>query len=296
MIKTTNLRKVYRIGTEKIVALDNINLEVEEGTVCCILGTSGSGKSTLLNQLAGLEKPTRGEVAVRGRRISKMTEKELALFRQQSIGFVFQSYNLLPGMTAIENVALPLTFRGMRRRERLRLAERMLTQVGLGDRKKHNPNEMSGGQQQRVGIARAFVTNPAVVFADEPTGNLDTHTTKEIMTLFLDFSRQKGTTIILVTHDASLANYADRIVTIVDGRVVDDKPNQSLYDAERRQADAEKAWEEDRMPPEGLALLGPGGAEGPGAPPAGEESQAADPPFHTAEEATKQPSMGGQSK
>ena len=249
MIKTVDLRKAYRIGNEKVVALERINLEIEEGQVCCILGTSGSGKSTLLNQLAGLEKPTRGDVIVRGKMISKMTEKELALFRQESIGFVFQSYNLLPGMTAIENVAMPLTFRGMRRKERTNLAIRMLEQVGLGERMKHTPSEMSGGQQQRVGIARAFVANPAVVFADEPTGNLDTKTTKEIMNLFLDFSRTRGTTIVLVTHDRNLANYADRIVTIVDGAVVSDTPNKSLYEVEKEE-EAAKGPERGPEPPE----------------------------------------------
>lgn len=232
IIKITDLRKVYRVGDEKVVALDKIDLEIEQGIVCCILGTSGSGKSTLLNQLAGLEKPTRGEVVVAGKRISKMTEKELAVFRQQNIGFVFQSYNLLPGMTALENVALPLTFRGIGRRERNRRAKKMLEQVGLSGRASHTPHEMSGGQQQRVGIARAFVANPSVVFADEPTGNLDTKTTREVMHLFLDFSRNKGTTIVLVTHDQALARYADRIITIVDGNVVSDEPNDSLYEKE----------------------------------------------------------------
>lgn len=232
VIRTTDLRKVYRVGDEKIVALNKIDLEVEAGQVCCILGTSGSGKSTLLNQLAGLEKPTRGEVIVQGKRISKMNEKELAKFRQEHIGFVFQSYNLLPGMSALDNVALPLNFRGVGRRERNQRAKEMLELVGLSNRLKHTPSEMSGGQQQRVGIARAFVSNPAVIFADEPTGNLDTNTTREIMQLFLDFSRTRGTTIILVTHDRDLATYADRIVTIVDGAIVSDAMNESRYEKE----------------------------------------------------------------
>ena len=196
MVETKNLRKVYRTGDEKVVALDNIDLTIEQGQVCCILGTSGSGKSTLLNQLAGLEKPTRGTVKIKGELLSKMSEKQLAVFRQKHIGFVFQSYNLIQGMTAVENVAMPLMFRRVSRKKREEAAREMLKQVGLGERMDHRPNEMSGGQQQRVGIARAFVTNPEVVFADEPTGNLDTKTTKEVMEMFLRFAREKGTTPI----------------------------------------------------------------------------------------------------
>jgi len=262
IIKTVDLRKAYRVGTEKVVALGCINLEIEEGQVCCILGTSGSGKSTLLNQLAGLEKPTRGEVYILGRNVSKMTEKQLAHFRQENIGFVFQSYNLLPGMNAIENVAMPLTFRGVSRKKRTAVAKEMLKAVGLGERMKHTPTEMSGGQQQRVGIARAFAARPKVVFADEPTGNLDTRTTREIMELFLNFSRQQNITIVLVTHDRSLANYADRIVTIVDGAVVGDTPNKSLFDVEREEAAKEAAWENDQLPP---ASQPPPGQPGPAA-------------------------------
>lgn len=230
IIKTVGLRKAYKIGGEKVVALDLINLEIEKGQVCCILGTSGSGKSTLLNQLAGLEKPTRGDVYIKGKKISAMSEKQLAHFRQRNVGFVFQSYNLLQGMSAVDNVAIPLTFRGMARRKRVNLAKEMLKSVGLGKRMYHKPNEMSGGQQQRVGIARAFVARPDVVFADEPTGNLDTRTTREVMDLFLGFAREQHITIVLVTHDQHLARYADRIVTIVDGNVISDVQNVSLYD------------------------------------------------------------------
>lgn len=250
IIKTVDLRKAYRVGDEVVVALDCINLEIEEGQVCCILGTSGSGKSTLLNQLAGLEKPTRGNVYILGKNISKMTEKQLAHFRQKSIGFVFQSYNLLPGMSAIENVAMPLTFRGMAKKKRTAIAKEMLKAVGLESRMKHTPAEMSGGQQQRVGIARAFAARPKVVFADEPTGNLDTKTTREIMELFLNFSRRQKITIVLVTHDRNLANYADRIVTIMDGQVVKDTPNKSLFDVEREEAARKAAWENDQLLPQ----------------------------------------------
>ncbi len=230
MIVTKDLRKVYRVGPERVIALESIDLEIPKGQVCCILGTSGSGKSTLLNQLAGLEKPSRGHVLVRGKNISKMSERTLAKFRQKHIGFVFQSYNLLAGMSAVENVALPLTFRGISKGKRLLMAKKALIEVGLGKRMKHAPNEMSGGQQQRVGIARAFVATPDVVFADEPTGNLDTRTTREVMDMFMNFSRDRLVTIILVTHDPQLARYADRIVTLVDGAIVGDILNKSLYD------------------------------------------------------------------
>ncbi|MEG2175152.1 MAG: ABC transporter ATP-binding protein, partial [Oscillospiraceae bacterium] len=185
MITVKNLSKYYRIGSETIRALSNINLEIERGEICCILGPSGSGKSTLLNQLAGLEKPTKGAVYIGKSNISRMTEDQLAIFRQRHIGFVFQSYNLLPAMTAAENVAMPLLFRGASRITRERESATMLKKVGLGNRLTHRPSQMSGGQQQRVGIARAFVANPKIVFADEPTGNLDTKTTMEVMELMV---------------------------------------------------------------------------------------------------------------
>ena len=174
VIKVRNLRKVYRLGKEKVVALENVNLEVPPGQICCILGTSGSGKSTFLNQLAGLEKPTKGAVYINGTNISKLNERQLAKFRQKNLGFIFQSYNLLPALTALENVAMPLMFKGISRRKRNKRAKELLALVGLKGRMKHKPTQMSGGQQQRVGIARAFVANPSIVFADEPTGNLDT--------------------------------------------------------------------------------------------------------------------------
>ena len=222
MVETVGLRKVYRVGDEKVVALDQIDLAIEKGQVCCILGTSGSGKSTLLNQLAGLEKPTRGTVRIRGKEISKMSEKQLALFRQRHIGFVFQSYNLMQGMTAVENVAMPLMFRRVPRKKREEAAREMLRQVGLGERLGHRPNEMSGGQQQRVGIARAFVGSPKVIFADEPTGNLDSATTRQVLYQMLSMSKQKGITYIMVTHEQDLALCADRVITVLDGKVQSD--------------------------------------------------------------------------
>ncbi len=222
IIKTVDLRKAYRVGPEVVVALDCINLEIAEGQVCCILGTSGSGKSTLLNQLAGLEKPTRGNVYILGKNISKMTEKQLAHFRQKSIGFVFQSYNLLPGMSAIENVAMPLTFRGVSKRKRTAIAKEMLKAVGLESRMKHTPAEMSGGQQQRVAIARAIAAAPPVILADEPTGNLDKRSGADVMEILRGLWRE-GRTVILITHDPKIAESARRVVTISDGKIIGDE-------------------------------------------------------------------------
>lgn len=223
MIHVQDVRKVYQMGDEEVIALDRINLKIYKGEVCCIFGTSGSGKSTLLNQLAGMEKPTRGQVLIQGMNISRMDEEELAAFRQRHIGFIFQSYNLLPSMTAVENVAMPLMFRGMDKVKRERIAEVLLKRVGLSKRLHHYPGQMSGGQQQRAGIARAFVTRPQVVFADEPTGNLDSRTTGEIMKMIMGFARKYDETIILVTHDPGMARYADRIVTLRDGNIIGDE-------------------------------------------------------------------------
>ena len=223
IIYVKNLRMVYRMGDEEVVALKRINLRIYKGEVCCIFGTSGSGKSTLLNQLAGMEKPTKGQVFIRGKNISDMNEEELAAFRQEHMSFIFQSYNLLPSMTAVENVAMPLMFKGMDRKRREAMAEEMLKRVGLSHRLHHYPSQMSGGQQQRAGIARAFVSRPEVVFADEPTGNLDTKTTAEIMDMVMGFARRFNQTIILVTHDPGMSRYADRIVTLVDGIITGDE-------------------------------------------------------------------------
>ncbi len=223
IIHVQNVRKVYRMGDEEVVALNRINLKIYEGEVCCIFGTSGSGKSTLLNQLAGMEKPTGGRVLIQGRNISAMSEEELAAFRQQHIGFIFQSYNLLPSMTAVENVAMPLMFRGVEKEKREKQARMLLKRVGLSHRLDHYPGQMSGGQQQRAGIARAFVTRPQVVFADEPTGNLDSRTTEEIMKMIMEFAGRYKETIILVTHDPGMARFADRIVTLKDGNIIGDE-------------------------------------------------------------------------
>ena len=223
MIEVRGLRKEYKIGDETVVALDGIDLAVQKGEICCIFGTSGSGKSTLLNMLAGMEKPTAGGVRIGGVPVSSLGEDGLAAFRQHHIGFVFQSYNLLPALTATENVAMPLSFRGVPEKERLAAAKDMLIKVGLGKRLDHFPSQMSGGQQQRAGIARAFITKPDVVFADEPTGNLDSKTTIEVMDMIRDFARENNETIILVSHDPEMAAYADRIVTLVDGKIISER-------------------------------------------------------------------------
>ncbi|MGN0652405.1 MAG: ABC transporter ATP-binding protein [Gemmiger sp.] len=223
IIRTVGLRKVYVTGKERVAALDDVNISIEKGEFCCIVGQSGSGKSTLLNQLAGLEKPTRGKVFIGRHEISAMTEDELARFRQAHLGFIFQSYNLLPSMTAAENVAMPLMFKGIPKAERLARAEKELESMGLKGRARHLPSEMSGGQQQRVGIARAFVTNPKVIFADEPTGNLDSVTSRQVLFRMLEMTRTSGTTLVMVTHQPELAACADRIVTILDGRVQSDE-------------------------------------------------------------------------
>jgi putative ABC transport system ATP-binding protein len=230
VIQVKELRKVYRVGGEQVVALSGINLDIPAGQVCCVVGTSGSGKSTLLNQLAGLEKPTRGSVLIGGRNISALSENQLARFRQKNVGFIFQSYNLLPTVNALENVSMPLIFRGMPKFMREKAAKKILAEVGLAARAKHRPSQMSGGQQQRVGIARAFVASPKIIFADEPTGNLDSKTTIEVMRMMIRLVRGNRQTLVIVTHDPELAKYADRIVTLIDGEIVSDVPNRSIAD------------------------------------------------------------------
>lgn len=220
LIRTKNLSKYYAVGDETIKALDDVNLEIERGQIVAILGTSGSGKSTLLNMLAGLERPTKGDVQIGKFRIDELTEAQLTKFRQRYTGFIFQAYNLLPTLTALENVAFPLCFRGVDKQTREKKAFEMLKLVGIEKRYKHKPAEMSGGQQQRVGIARALVTDPSIIFADEPTGNLDSHTTQEVMELIRNIVDTRHNTVIMVTHDKSVAEYADIIVNISDGKVV----------------------------------------------------------------------------
>lgn len=219
LIQLTNLRKVYLMGGEKIIALNNIDLDIGKREFICLIGTSGSGKSTLLNMMAGLEKPTRGEIVISNLHLEKMDERQLAKFRQLNIGFVFQSYNLIPTLTALENVSLVLTFKGVPKSSRDKIAAKMLRNVGLGNRMNHKPSEMSGGQQQRVSIARAFVSNPRIVFADEPTGNLDTKTTFEVMDLITGMAKEYNQTLVIVTHDVEISSYAHRVIHLRDGNI-----------------------------------------------------------------------------
>lgn len=227
-ISIRHIRKVYRMGDEKVVALDDVSLDIDRGEIVCFLGTSGSGKSTFLNMVAGLEKPTKGEIYIGKVPIHKLSEDEVTLFRQKNIGFIFQSYQLMPMLTAIENVALPLIFRGMDRAKREKLSKNMLDQVGLKGYYGRKPTQMSGGQQQRVGIARALVGSSKIIFADEPTGNLDTNTTREVMDIMVDMVRKRNQTLIIVTHDRRIASYADKVVTIQDGNILEVKTGEEF--------------------------------------------------------------------
>ena len=220
VIQVKNLYKVYRVGETKVYALNGVDFTMYRGEFCAIVGTSGSGKSTLLNMLAGLEKPTKGEIVIAGQHIEKLNENQLVAFRRERVGFIFQSYNLLGTMNAVENVALPLSFRGVPKKIRNARAEEYLKLVGLEKQMKHMANAMSGGQQQRVGIARALVVDPKIIFADEPTGNLDSKTTMEVLRLMQRIVREQQQTLVMVTHDNYIAGFADRQFHIVDGKIL----------------------------------------------------------------------------
>jgi putative ABC transport system ATP-binding protein len=219
IISTHGLKKYYFVGESTVKALDGVDMTVNKGESVCIAGRSGSGKSTMLNMLAGLELPTSGTVQVASKRLESMNEKARIRFRRDDIGFVFQSYNLMPQYSALENVALPLAIRGAPLKLRNEIAEAMLVRVGLKEHIHHKPGELSGGQQQRVGIARAIITRPPIVLADEPTGNLDTGTSEETMELLTGLFRERGTTFILVSHDPGMRKYTDRTITFSDGRI-----------------------------------------------------------------------------
>ena len=218
-IELVGLRKTYTVGSSPVKALDGADLAVRRGEFVCLAGRSGSGKSTMLNMIAGLEPPTAGEILIEGRHVERMREEQRTRFRRKYVGFVFQSYNNLPQFTALENVALPLSIRGMGRAERTKLAKEALCRVGLGDHLHHKPSQLSGGQQQRVSIARAIVTQPPIVLADEPTGNLDSHIGTEIIELLCSLFRENGTTFIMSSHDPVMASYMDRTVRMSDGRI-----------------------------------------------------------------------------
>ena len=221
LIETSDLWKTYRIGEETIHALQGVSLTIERGEYVAIMGPSGSGKSTLMNLIGCLDTPTRGVYRLNGRNVDQMNDDELARVRNQEVGFVFQTFNLLPRATALHNVELPLVYAGMGRRERERLATSVLELVELEDRMMHRPNELSGGQRQRVAIARALVNSPSLVLADEPTGNLDSRTGEEIIALF-EVLHKAGNTVLLVTHEAAVAAHADRVLEIRDGRIESD--------------------------------------------------------------------------
>lgn len=232
IIEVKNLRKEYPVLDETVVALERVNLAIPQGQICCIYGESGSGKSTLLNQLAGMEKPTKGGVRIAGVPISRLDERQLAEFRQKHLGFVFQSYNLLPKTTALENVELPLFYNpDVSARERRERATEALKEVGLSDRIHHRSNQMSGGQQQRVAIARALVNNPVMILADEATGNLDTRTSFEILTLFQRLHTE-GSTIVFVTHNPEIAQFSSRNIVLRDGHITDDVRNGNIQSAQ----------------------------------------------------------------
>ena len=230
VISVKNLYKLYRVGDSVVHALDGVSFEIYEGEFCAIVGTSGSGKSTLLNMLAGLEKPTKGEVVIAGQHVEKMNEDELVRFRRENVGFIFQSFHLIGTMNALENVSMPLMFKGEPRKTRMAKADRMLDMVNLKKHKKHLPNQMSGGQQQRVGVARALVADPQIVFADEPTGNLDSHTSEDVMRLMQRIVREQNRTLVMVTHDNHLAEYADRVFHISDGSIIRIEERKNQYE------------------------------------------------------------------
>ena len=221
IISVRNLKKVFKIGENEVPALNGLDFDIYQGEFIAIVGTSGSGKSTCLNMLAGLEKPSEGEIHIVGEAIEKMSEAELVSFRRNHVGFIFQSYNLIRFLNAVENVALPLMFRGVDKEERNKEALHYLELMNIAKEAEHTPNQMSGGQQQRVGIARALVINPEIIFADEPTGNLDSHTTEEVLSLMRKIVEEQKKTLIMVTHDPHIASWSDRQLRIVDGRIVE---------------------------------------------------------------------------
>lgn len=218
VIKTKNLKKTYRMGKVEVNALQGVDVSIKRGEFVAIIGPSGSGKSTLMHILGCLDKPTDGEYVLDDVNVEKLNKTKLASIRNQKIGFVFQTFNLLPTMSILKNVELPLMYGRVGKKDREKRATEVLTSVGLGDRLKHKPSELSGGQRQRVAIARAIVNKPSLILADEPTGNLDSNSGSDIMTIFKDLHKQ-GNTVIVVTHDNSIAQQADRVITIVDGKI-----------------------------------------------------------------------------
>jgi len=220
LIDLKDIYKIYQMGSTQINALDGLECKIEKGEYVALMGPSGSGKSTLMNIIGCLDTPTRGVYSLNGTNVSDMTDDDLASIRNVEIGFVFQSFNLLPRTSAIENVSLPLVYAGVSKKERIERAQIVLEKVGLGDRADHKPNELSGGQRQRVAIARALINNPSIVLADEPTGNLDSKSSLEIMNLFNEI-HQDGNTVVMVTHEEDIAKYAKRTIRMIDGKLAD---------------------------------------------------------------------------
>ncbi|MBK6276293.1 MAG: ABC transporter ATP-binding protein [Chitinophagales bacterium] len=227
MIELKGIKRYFNLGDETIYAIKEINLDIFKNEYVALMGPSGSGKSTLMNILGCLDTPSAGQYFLEGNDVSKVSDNELAAVRNKQIGFIFQTFNLIPRLTTIENVALPLIYAGWSKKQRDERAIEVLQQVGLGDRMKHKPNELSGGQRQRVAVARALVNNPSLILADEPTGNLDTKTSYEIMALFEEI-HNKGNTIVVVTHEEDIALYTHRIVRMRDGLVESDQPNENI--------------------------------------------------------------------
>ena len=222
LIQTENLTKIYGSGETAVTALDHVGIQVNEGEFVAVMGPSGCGKSTLLHLLGGLDRPSEGRVGIDGTAIADMKDDDLTKLRRKRIGFVFQFYNLIPVLTAVENAALPVTLDGVKPAEAKKRAAEWLTRFGLGDRLASRPDQLSGGQQQRVAVARALVAEPALILADEPTGNLDTRSGDEIAGLLRDVTKKYGRTVVMVTHDPRIAAYADRIIFLKDGKVVDE--------------------------------------------------------------------------
>ncbi len=229
IIKLENVWRTYQLGKTQVYALRGLSLEISPGAFVTIMGPSGSGKSTLLNMIGCLDFPTRGKVYLKGKNISEMSESQLAQFRGKILGFVFQEFNLLPNLSALENVILPMVFQKVPLAERKEKAQSILEKVGLKERIFHQPSELSGGERQRVALARAFANDPEVVIADEPTGNLDSVTGKMIMETLTDFHKKQGRTMVVVTHDPKIANYAEEIISIKDGQIVENHSTAQEY-------------------------------------------------------------------
>jgi putative ABC transport system ATP-binding protein len=231
LIRLENIKKIYRNGDVEMMALRGISLEIEHGDFVAIMGTSGSGKSTTMNILGCLDRPTEGLYLLDGQDVSQLSKDELADIRNRKIGFVFQGFNLLSRTSALENVELPMLYLGIKQKERLERARHALSLVGLADKEQNHSNQLSGGQQQRVAIARSLVNEPAIIFADEPTGNLDSRTSVDVMSIFQMLNRERGITIVLVTHEMDIAEFAKRIIVFKDGRIKEDRRLEKQLDA-----------------------------------------------------------------